>query len=365
MMRQQFASIALVALLLSLTYFSRCSSGEVKTNAINLDKFISVPFHYQDNVYYCGPAALEMVFDFYGEDIAQVEIADVARTHPYETQTDELRRAARFSNLSASFGEEMLGSIMGYSSRKVGYAAFESWELSIDDLKALIDRDQPVIVLMNWTSAEPYGHYRVVVGYNSTHMIMHDPWNKGTWGGTYGGANTTMTYSEFLDLWKYLDNWALWVHPWSIELQTPSTAIKGENLTVSATITYPCPSMFRTGNLVAFHCNATISLQENLTLASGEETQQLGTIIAENPVQISWLIHADETGTLDISVATMGTIEDTVPQHETYASYSYQDEIGGSTVKSLMVVPEFHSSLILFLFGTITMLTVTAYRKKQ
>jgi hypothetical protein len=44
------------------------------------EHLIDVPFHYQDIEYYCGPAALQMVFDYYGEDINQSEIADVART---------------------------------------------------------------------------------------------------------------------------------------------------------------------------------------------------------------------------------------------------------------------------------------------
>ena len=41
----------------------------------------SVPMHYQINNYYCGPAALEMILDFYGPDIPQDEIAEVARTY--------------------------------------------------------------------------------------------------------------------------------------------------------------------------------------------------------------------------------------------------------------------------------------------
>jgi hypothetical protein len=81
--------------------------------------FIDVPFHYQDTDYYCGPACLEMVFDYYGEDINQSEIADVARTigEPlYSTFTDELRRAAHFSNLSTSMGAEIPDyNITGYT----------------------------------------------------------------------------------------------------------------------------------------------------------------------------------------------------------------------------------------------------------
>jgi len=54
---------------------------------------IDIPFHYQVKTYYCGPAALKMIFNFYGENVSQFEIVDVGRTVPYVTYTDELRRA--------------------------------------------------------------------------------------------------------------------------------------------------------------------------------------------------------------------------------------------------------------------------------
>lgn len=40
----------------------------------------SVPYYSQIKNYYCGPACLEMVFDYFGNDISQYEIADAART---------------------------------------------------------------------------------------------------------------------------------------------------------------------------------------------------------------------------------------------------------------------------------------------
>jgi len=97
-----------------------------------------VPFHYQNKTYYSGPASLEMVFDFYGDDISQDEIADVARTFPNVTYTDELTRAGHFSNLSTSMGEEMPQSITGYSLRDFGYIAFEKSGLTLSQLKASV-----------------------------------------------------------------------------------------------------------------------------------------------------------------------------------------------------------------------------------
>ncbi len=305
----------------------------------NSDGYISVPFHYQNNNYYCGPATLEMVFDYYGAEIPQAEIADAARTYPYVTYTDELLRSAHFSNLSTSQGDEILGSdITGYSARKLGYAAFENWGLTIDDLKTLIARAEPIIVLMWFTSSKVYGHYRVIIGYNTTHIITHDPWNK-DWGGVYGGANTSITYETFLDLWEYSGYWGLLVYPWIIELESPIEVDKGDHFEVVANITYPCSQPFNAADYPASSCNATIHVQEGLELASGEIfTHSLGDIFAKDAVQTSWSVHANETGSHNILITALGIIEGTVFQHNTYPSYDYEDTIGGLATHSMFVV---------------------------
>jgi hypothetical protein len=231
---------------------------ESSTNA-----YIPVPFHYQTKTYYCGPAALEMVFDYYGEDIPQIEIADAANTNYGVTFTTQMRRAAHFSNLSTSVGEEMPGNITGYSARSYGYAAFEDEVMTIDDLKALINQGDPIIVLMWYGPSKVSGHYRVVVGYNETHIITHDPWNKDEWGGAYGGANTSIAYSTFLDWWW--DNsrsWGLWVSPWDIELQFPDTVSRGEEIEVIANIKYSwTPPFTPWSGWSASSCRATRRLR--------------------------------------------------------------------------------------------------------
>jgi uncharacterized protein YvpB len=176
-----------------------------------------------------------MIFDYYGEDIPQTEIANVARTQSPVTFAYELRRAAHFSNLSTSQGDEMSYNFTGYSARKIGYAAFERGGLTIDDLKTLIDDGKPIITLMWMTEARDYGHFRVVIGYNETHIVTHDPWF---------GANMTYAYPAFLDLWQYSGNWGLMACPWRAELQMPRTIDKGENFKAIVNTTYPCPVQF-------------------------------------------------------------------------------------------------------------------------
>jgi parallel beta-helix repeat protein len=296
---------------------------------------IDVPFHYQTVDHYCGSACLEMAFDYYGEDINQSEIADVARTigEPvYSTFTDELRRAAHFSNTSTSMGYEMPGNITGYTLRQLGYAAFEQWSMTIDQLKTLIDNNLPIILLMWYSPNHVSGHYRVALGYNNTHIILHDPWNNVEWGGTYGGPYLAFNYSTFLDLWSYSGYWGLFTSPWNIEINTPSNVQQGDNFTVTANITYPCPAPFPTTNYPSSLCNATITLPTGLVLAGDETAKKaLGNILPGNSAIVNWTIIAENCGTYNLTVETEGKVAGSVSAHAIFPSYNYEDRIGAKS----------------------------------
>lgn len=299
----------------------------------SVGSYISVPHHYQTKSYYCGPASLEMVFDFYSPDIPQLEIADVARTsYVYAgTFTDDMRRAAHFSNLSTSVGVEMPGSVTGYSARKLGYASFEHWGFSLEELKSLIDAGYPIIVLTWFTKAKIYGHYRVVVGYNETHVTLHDPWF---------GPMRNMTTSEFLDFWEYSYYWGLFVSPWSISISAPENVRERDTFTVTATMTYPCPIPFPTFNYPASSTNATTILPVGISLVPGETTKKVvdtGSMVAGNVATVSWLVKADSLGAYTIEVEVEGKITGSVSQHGPYPSYSYEDRIGGFANSSIEV----------------------------
>lgn len=313
-------------------------SKNVKMNSDEC--YIEVPFHYQENNYYCGPAALEMVFDSYGEDIPQSEVADAARTAPYVTYTDEMRRAGHFSNFSASSGEEMPTNITGYSLRKLGYGAFEQGGLTISQLKSLIDNGYPIIVLMWFTPAKVYGHYRVVVGYNETHIILHDPWNKEAWGDTYGGPDVAMPESTFLDLWEYVGYWGLLTCPWNVTLTVPNTIELGNTFTVTTNATYACPEPFSAFDYPASSCNVTINLPTGLSLESGEiakKTLGTGNLFARESATVSWTVKANNCGSYAISVAAEGLVSGAVGEHNGYPSYDYEDRIGGSNSQTVQI----------------------------
>jgi hypothetical protein len=336
------------------TFMNRC--GESLNLAVNLiadvvhtfflemqgvAHFIIAPFHYQEKSYYCGPAALQMVFDFYGENISQLEIADVARTVGpplYSTYTDELRRAAHFSNISTSMGSEMSESITGYNLRGLGYAAFEDYGMILDELKTLIDQNFPIILLMRWIPGEQYGHYRVAIGYNQTHIFLHDPWNNIAWGGEYGGPNLAMNYSFFLDMWDYSGHWGLFASPWKITINMSNAVYVGEDVKIAANIMYLCPSPFSIYEYTASSCLATITLPQGLNLAEGESaTKNLGNLKANSIAETFWLIEVEQLGNYTISVEAEGIISGSVEEKPNVGpSYDYRDRIGGYSQISVM-----------------------------
>jgi len=296
--------------------------------------FIAVPFHYQDIDYYCGPACLEMVFDYYGENISQYEIADVARTigpPVYSTFTDELRRAAHFSNISTSMGGEMYENITGYTLRKLGYTAFEAYEMNLDQLKSYIDQDKPLILLMWYSGFHVSTHYRVVTGYNETHVFLHDPWNNVTWGGRYGGPNLVFNYTYFLDLWSFSSNWSLYALPWTIGVSSPSYIKPATPFQINATIGYPQPLPNVLHDYPASYCNATVTFPANLTLAQGEtlkKTVGTGFLEAGANSTVSWILTTSSSGIYTITVEVEGLISGSAGPNVNYTAYEYSDRIG-------------------------------------
>ena len=64
----------------------------------------NVPWHQQMNGLFCGEGVLEGVYDYYGPDINQKEIADVARSSSAGTWSFDMVRAGHFSSMSSAQG---------------------------------------------------------------------------------------------------------------------------------------------------------------------------------------------------------------------------------------------------------------------
>lgn len=302
--------------------------------SIPLETHINVPFYYQDKDYYCGPACLQMVFNYYGENISQYEIAGAARTigdPVYATFIDDLRRAGHFSNLSTSMGNELPNNITGYALRSLGYAAFESQSISLSTLESYLSQGKPLILLMWYSSYHISTHFRVAVGYNQTHVFLHDPWNKSLWGSAYGGPNIAFNNAQFLDLWSYYGNWALYVSPWTVNISVPTYIKPGTPFQIESTITYPQPLPNTISDYPASSCNASIALPANLSLAQGEvqkKTIGTGLLDAGADDTVSWKLVANSTIIGTINITAEGKVFGSVGVHYIYTAYGYNDRIG-------------------------------------
>jgi PKD repeat protein len=331
---------AIVATIALVLLFSLVSTAKATT-------IPGVPYHSQIKWYYCGPACLEMLFNYYGTDISQTEIAGVARTDPNPpamgTYMDDMIRAAQFSDLSTSVGTEH-SPITGYTGRGLGYAAFGTWYMTMAELKTLIDSGYPIIVLMRYgtSSSQNYGHFRVVIGYDDGTSVftLHDP---------IDGANIQMDYSTFDYLWNdWSWRWGEFVSPWQVVTTAPASVSQGSTFTVSSTAAYPCPSPFNTLSnptglfYPASSTTATISLPAGLSLALGEtatKTLGSGTLNGGGSASVQWNVKADNPGSYSITVEAEGHVSGAVSTHGSTepAGYSYTDRIGGTGESAVTV----------------------------
>ena len=321
----------------------------------------SVPHYYQTTNYYCGPASLEMVYDFYGPDISQLEIADVARADvSYGAYTSDLRRATHFSNLSTSLGNDMVGNITGYTNRLIGYGAFEEHLPNVNSLVDLIGDGYPILVLQHYDESHNSGHFRVVIGYvkngGISQLIVHDPW----YSGYYSGPNVYIDYNTFVDLWTRYSNWALFICPWEITVSCPSLVVINSTFTMSANVEYIRPTDFSSAYSASL-CQATIQLPLGFSLAPGEMyTKNLNPVnlpSGENGT-VTWQVVADVINSIGlISVNASGLVSGTAyARPPVYPSgYTYIDLIGGNGSKLVEIVeklPEDENMLPIIIITT-------------
>jgi len=319
-----------------------------------------VPWYQQSNDWMCGPASLQMVFDFYGPYIDQREIGFAANCIPSDTGTNlsGMVRGGHFSDLSVIDVSNC--KIVGYTGRGLGYAAFSysSSDFWLDGLKALIDQGYPVIVSGYWgyetsgnsntvPASSPIGHFRVIVGYDDTtrEVIVNDPWgrdmkNQGDAQGSMKdnpGYNADFVgirfgYDYFQQLWSY--NFqktysAVFIAPWHVDFSQSGT---GTKLKVTATVSYPCPAPFDRTKYPASDIHVEMKLPAGLAFAKGEPAvKTVKALSSGDTLQITWNLVATSAGSYDVSILAQGIVSGA------YAGIPYTDRIGGETTASIVV----------------------------
>ena len=309
----------------------------------------NVPWHQQMNGLFCGEGVLEGVYDYYGPDINQKEIADVARSSSAGTWSFDMVRAGHFSNMSSAQGRFFPHDVptAGYPERALGYASFphSSDQFWLTDLKGLIAADTPVILLMTFEPNGGGGHYRTAIGYDDTKGIIYfsDPWGRDQKHQTNKTGITAWTYDELQSGWNYTAEgeshpyWAMVMMPWDVNVKTTGSLKPGSSAAVSADITYPCPSPFNSSMYPAKDAVAMITLPDGMSLAAGSQNISLGDMKAGSTAKANWKVRIDKpVSGKSIIVQAQGKVSGHVPEaHWTgmsvsYPPYSYTDAVGGN-----------------------------------
>ena len=307
-------------------------------------------YHSQSSMY-CGPASLQMVFDYYGPLIEQADIADAG--HYDDAQgvwPSDLIRAGHFSNSSTSSGL-VLGSsnkLDGYPERSLGYAGFtHDWsDGSPDypnrfiDLKRLIAGDTPPILCMWWDESHNALHYRVPRGYNNDtgEIICYEP-NLNYKG--QPGKNYHFNEDTFVnDLWKIHTGgrWAMMSGPWIVNVTIPLEVDEGDPFTISTNVTYPCPYPF--SGYPASEANSVLELPGSYVIGGDNlSTKELDITTAPGNDTVRWTVTAPRTMiniTDTIRVTGSGNISGNVSSW--WGSENYTDRIGATIELDITVV---------------------------
>jgi ABC-type bacteriocin/lantibiotic exporter with double-glycine peptidase domain len=131
---------------------------------------LKVPFHKQKNVYSCGPACLQMVFQYFKLKKSQKKISQEANTN----------------EKSGTLHKNMVKTIL-----KNKFYCYVNNDSTLHEVRHFIDLGIPVIVNYVEISSNDI-HYAVIIGYKKDFLILNDPWN---------GKNLKLTDNFFKARW--------------------------------------------------------------------------------------------------------------------------------------------------------------------
>ena len=332
-------------------------------------KIEGVPLYQQIDAKGCGPAALQMIFDYDGEFVDQKEIYNAARAGG--TPLPDMVRAAHFSDLSTTVGDRWPDYVVtGYTARSVGYAAFffasdTEW---MDQLRSVVAQGYPVAVLQNFYPDGDDPHYRVVVGYDTDRdvFIVNDGWSRefkvpsGYVGSTNPMSNPVswdddfpgmeMTEEDFELAWRCpTDMWgitglkygAVMVAPWEVEITAPLDAGPGDKVVVGVSAKYPCVQPFVTSSYPLFPAS-DVSVQLTVRDGNGKPVAVLevpvGTLLANGACDVTFEFTAPEdAGAISLEAWATGLVSGHLEIWKDYPAYGYTDVIGGSATAEMVL----------------------------
>lgn len=185
--------VGLAAVILQVFFTASCSNLTTRlqiiesiTNGKEPGHYISsVPFFYQEDRH-CGPAALASVLRYYGDLASQEVIAK-------ELFSPELKGS-------------LISDLENFARRRGFYTHIYMGSLS--DLKLHIERNEPIIILIdNGFAAYQRPHYLVAVGYSEERrlIIVH----------TGTEADALWSYERLESAWTRMNHLSLAILPFS------------------------------------------------------------------------------------------------------------------------------------------------------
>lgn len=157
----------------------------------DVPSLLPVPLVRQATDYTCGVSALQAVLQYYGVSYREDVLARTLKADPQKgTDCKEIRRFAE----------------------SLGFTIEERTGMSLDDLRGLLDRRLPVIVLLQAWPDHPVdyasdwedGHYAVAVGYDEANLYFMDPSTLGNY--------TYIPNARFVVRWHDRDDHSVYEH---------------------------------------------------------------------------------------------------------------------------------------------------------
>jgi len=198
----------LITLLLVIILSGLRSSPANHAQSLILD----VPYHDQQVSYYCGPATVMMVLDYYNKlDISQAGLSQ-------ELSTDPVTGLTSTGLMEEPFIRRELTQV-------------KEGRMTLNKLKQKITEGYAPILLIWFDDSHESKHYVVAVGFNETGVFINDPWPT-HWGKPLGrdtGSHVYLSNEKLLDLWSISGNWAITVTyaPLANELHKVDVEIAG------------------------------------------------------------------------------------------------------------------------------------------
>jgi len=174
------ATLTLGLMIIVALFLTSCNGVVTPEVQLNLDEeinkveeinsvYLDVPYEKYAGYNWCLPASGAMAFKYFGENISQSEIA---------------------SNVIIN-GDSSVFKFISYA-KSLGFET-KYQSKTIEEIKALLEEDIPVIAIQNYSLTLPYSHARVIIGFDDEkqEIITNDP---------TAGKDYKISYADFLAL---------------------------------------------------------------------------------------------------------------------------------------------------------------------